>query len=1480
MSVYEIKSRIVANNILPIFTIGFIITNMDKMKSLLKKLFAPAVVLLLVAVMGVFSPIASVAAALRVNTMADAGLNGSANYTISNLPANSVEVGKEIDVPQVTSGSVKLCHAGQTVDSFTGGKYTYNEIGQYEWRFYDTNGKLYDTRKVSVTDTKYSMTMPDNVITVAPKDLGTLTLPLPKTYTVASKAVEIESINSVGHYATLKVKDSQNAYDYVLKASVSLANNTFADDRITIDQNLEVDLPADITGNLKVAYYLYDQSGNKLLSVLPLSDIEFKNVKKNEVTFDNVPTAPSVKSLAYYSSVSLTAPTIDSAKFGTTSFNVEADTTIVKIQCYLYSTEPSKWTDSKVHNLTVEKDGNGKWIIKEGNQIVDQYLEIDGLTVKIKKLGWYRFQFETSTLFGYNLDEDFDMDSVDIEQNSNKSYVRYWSDSIRIYRDSVEPNFAWVDAYDKTSDTVVSDMNENFDDLLDVYTDYLPMTEQPSVTASKKITVNPNDGLALPAIFPHDNASSFANLKITAFNIDQIQDENGNSVSNENYVWNGSSSSSTSFVYDQTNRVQISFVNDDNSRINTNNNVQLLNRNGLYRVRITVEETEPKFEDEGAEYSSGYANTKTKYLYFYVSDSFDSSTSSPVIDANNTFQVSDVYLWEGSTFDFAKPSFSDNNTETNKLVTDYYLVGQSTSQITILSKLGTTASASRITVDLNDLYQWDTLNNIATETKLDFDTVKANYDSYYVYAVARNFNAMQANLKVAMGITTPDANNVLDNEKYFRTGLFTKLNTSDEVSQYGYTWKRTEFKIHDIANSLTPTISVDFNTSDNTYKAGKAVHIDNIKAQWSSKVDGQLSVTVYLVKENNKLVAVDLKNGNDAASEIISSVSFNRAEYSVDDWYFTPGVGGNYMVVVTAKDNVSSKIYTYIQNVKISSSGEWNWGGLNTAAEQNHTIDASLQLGESLTMPSRILSMDNKAVYFAKNRALYEYDSNGLVSDTVKGNYTITVLNQNDARCITGNKFIPNQEGLYILQYAFYEDGATDPFLIKNYNVQVNNDVTGSATILMGEDYSTETVIWNASHTTGTVSDATVKYGINGEVYTLDAQYTQTKPAYAITLNQFTMSNYGASTDFVIDSKSLYEYLEPIYENGQITAYVYPAIAIPMPNVVADTYSSDEVEITVQKSGSSSYLVSSKKRNAGGSGNKESEIEKIGGYYVFRPEGKFKVACKTEGNANNYLEYANSLNGAAGLYTVTYKTNNTSVSYNLTFGNLENGTLTWNKGFLTYDNDDGKGKQEIVKSDSSENVVIEEIDGHRYVTIDMTKVYFEGNDDMEDLIAKGVKDDASYSDEIKKYEYYMQNVSVWVSYEDGDFISSSDWSTSDDETEAIKIYTEGESYLYKFDLSRGSGTYKVHISMPNKYTGSTVSDSIEFSIDVTVSNRNYNLNNVWGIILIVLSLGLLAGVVYYFIKTSRATRFVDVPQAAKGKKKTPKAVEAPKDDVK
>ena len=53
---------------------------MDKLKRFVKHLFAPAIVLILVAIMGVFSPVVSVAAALRANVVTAGAGSDSVPY--------------------------------------------------------------------------------------------------------------------------------------------------------------------------------------------------------------------------------------------------------------------------------------------------------------------------------------------------------------------------------------------------------------------------------------------------------------------------------------------------------------------------------------------------------------------------------------------------------------------------------------------------------------------------------------------------------------------------------------------------------------------------------------------------------------------------------------------------------------------------------------------------------------------------------------------------------------------------------------------------------------------------------------------------------------------------------------------------------------------------------------------------------------------------------------------------------------------------------------------------------------------------------------------------------------------------------------------------------------------------------------------------------------------------------------------------------
>ncbi|MBQ7973405.1 MAG: hypothetical protein IJ295_00400, partial [Clostridia bacterium] len=662
-----------------------------------------------------------------------------------------------------------------------------------------------------------------------------------------------------------------------------------------------------------------------------------------------------------------------------------------------------------------------------------------------------------------------------------------------------------------------------------------------------------------------------------------IQNADGESVSN-NYAYGSENGNNDgkNFVYDRTQPLTISFV--ESNCTNDKNKVQLLNKAGLYHVRITVQEVQPEFAD-GNKYSGGYANSKTKHLYFYVQDGYE--RVSPVIDENNVFQVSDVYLWEGKTFSFNKPTFTDANTPTDKIQVDYYLVALSDITTDKVVALDAGENSLRVDVDLDDL-GLEAINK---------------YNKFYIYAVARNFNAMQNKLYVATGKT-------LSSGTYFEDNLLLPDEPAEDVAKNGYAWKRAEFAIHEATSANEAGIEVkledEFHNTENNYIAGKPVRIYNIETEWASKVDGQMSVSVYQVKENDVLVPVNVVDSNKTSSaQIVSSVSFYRTSHTMSNLYFTPGVGGDYIIVVTAKDHASAKVSTNVTKIQIGSSGDWGVTplSLGTKAVADYTVDKTITMGESLVLPNWVISKDNSSTekYFAKNRQLYKYNAEGdLVAPEANDYYTITVKGVNDQNCITGNKFVPNKDGQYVFQYDFYVSKTKVKTI--NYVVQVNSDSSASSSIRVNESYDDNKVLWNVATSD---SDGDGKHKIGDKYYVVGATEkdgtektgTEKKPAYAIILEQFVNSNYGDATDFVVDSASLFEYLEPIYKDGAITGYMYPAIAIPMPNLISDIASSDEVEITVQKSGNSNYLVSSKKKNAGGIANNASVIEQIDGYF-------------------------------------------------------------------------------------------------------------------------------------------------------------------------------------------------------------------------------------------------------------------------------------------
>lgn len=1357
----------------------------------MRRLLTPLAVLFLVVVMAVAAPVASLMGAVSVN----AGTKSDQDFTITHLPARYAEVGETLvkgeTLPSIDSGTVVVWHANreQTVSD----NYTYSEEGQYEWRFYadSTKKQLIASHTVWVTQPTYVITMPSVVPTVAPKDLtdGKLVLPLPDKLTADDKEIKLGDQYQLTVKATLGDRD--------LTATVGYEN-------VTVDLGSDMDKRV---GTLQVTYVLQDAVSGRPLVAKVLNDIEIKNVLKDKVTFSSNPSAPSVQSLSFGQEVTLTAPTANSAKYEDTTFNVEATTKIIGFKFVGSSTQPSNW--DKIDTIKCESG------VLTGNDRV----AIDGLKVTTKKLGWYKFLFRTDTLFGNN------------SANDNETDGEYWSDAVHIKSDGRSPEFKFVAEYATTKVDGDSLNGVAFADLVDEYSDRYPLTTNSSEPAAdeQKVLVG-KTGLTLPAIFATDNFTPSTDLKMT-ITVAQIKDDNGVDVRGDNtqaVYYNQTLHPDAAYAPNKP--LQVNFVNTEPAKP-VDNYLQLKASAGLYLMTISIQDTAPKYDNNTDATSTVSGRTTQRYMYFKYKDSdLSEASNSPTIDQ---FQVSDVYLWEGKTFDFAVPTYSDTNTPTANLAMDYFLVNETSKQI--------------FSLDNDDIVNGRMYVDLATllDDENKWTEFSQNTSKVALYATARNFTYLQH-----------EWNTIKQGNYVSVADLLQSLPESGKVEN-GITFLKVPFIMHAATTNTNGEVSVVIKDNQdkvdgNEFVAGKAVHIASAKVDWQeTETDGRISVAVYQIKQDGSRVAVNVVDGNEKdanQNENVSTVAFRKTSYEIKDWYFTPRVGGKYQVVVTAKDNASSVLKGKVTTIVVDPDGGLVPSARSVTAQADAAPDDTLAVGTTgrVLVPNLRYEGSTKDEYLANNRKLYTYNEADQAYTTEAGYYTITVKGICDPECLTGERFVPSQAGTYTFTIDYFRQD-NHRLSSVDYVVEVTNDGdTTTSAIKLDTAYGDLKF-------ERTMADGT-KETVPGISKEANAG-TATSPKYAITLPQFMLSNLGGTTNFIVSHDMLRQNLEKIADAtaGDTYQYLYPAIAIPMPNLISGG-NLEDVEITVQKSGYTEKLVSSKVALANG---KNSLIDMMDGYYVFRPEGKFK------NNGADFLASGDS--SVSAVYVITYKTKSTSLTFNVTIGDPVKGELTFDDGFLTYDN----GKKSIERGTTP--VIDKNSDGNRVVTINMKKVNYVGNNALMNAMAKGPNagDNEPAGDDRSK-EYMWQKASVSVTYEGVTLVSTGGWDGKKDE----------DAFTYQFNLS-DSGTYTVNVNLFNPYVNQTVTQSFEFTIDINATNKNVNLSTVWGVILVVLSVGLLAGVIFYFVKTARETRFLDAPKAPKVKKEKPnKKLKDQKEDVK
>jgi hypothetical protein len=781
---------------------------------------------------------------------------------------------------------------------------------------------------------------------------------------------------------------------------------------------------------------------------------------------------------------------------------------------------------------------------------------------------------------------------------------------------------------------------------------------------------------------------------------------------------------------------------------------------------------------------SGYSDNPVAPGPFYFTVDGGYTVSNPAIDP---FYASDVYLWEGNEFEFNVPTVKDDNTDTSGLITDYYVTNS-----TGFAKLDAPEDG-KVTVDISKV-TIKTFNNTASTTSLAAGDVK-------IHAVARNFNALQ---KILI-------------DKGYGSGYEDGFPTSSaptDTSSSGTTYKSAEFKIVDNTSAASNN-TLSISTDSSPYKQNEAVKLTSVTATWDSSAtaDSRLSVSVYRI-ENGKHIYTPLYNDKD---EIVTAVLFHGNSYEIKDWSFTPTHSGTYYILASLKENANSTSWTAVAELTVDPQSPWvvEPASVSTMAEETNTTRTALTLGQTGVLPNYRLKQSG-ATLIAKNRLLYD-ESTGVLNND--GYYTVTVKGVDDPNCVIGNKFTPHYTGTYRFEYNFYYKVSGNFTLVSTMVHEVSVTASAESTnIKMATDYLNGK---DGSNQIGSGTKATV-------------------------LEEFMLANDGGGTDFTVKTDVLRSGLNETSASSNV--YQYPLIAIPMPNVIGETYKTEDVVITVQKSGSSDYLVDTSKttiRNPAVTDpsaddyyikSKDGTVEDL---FVFRPTGQFS-------QTTDFMNYIiGSKDDASGVYVVKYTLpNDTVMTFNITVGSVAVGNLKLNEGFLTY-----KDKDSAVKNidDTNSTPVIPKGNA---VTIHMDKVVYDGeNTNMTNFMANFSSTAAPGKTGAGQYMWEEASVTV---YRDGTPIV---YDYSDGVNAFDKDETKYGERTYSFTPTE-SGVYKIEIRLWNPYTNSGYATaSIEFTYDAEAANGVLDLSTVWGIILIILSVGLLGGVVFYFIKTGKETKF-------------------------
>ena len=631
----------------------------------------------------------------------------------------------------------------------------------------------------------------------------------------------------------------------------------------------------------------------------------------------------------------------------------------------------------------------------------------------------------------------------------------------------------------------------------------------------------------------------------------------------------------------------------------------------------------------------------------------------------------------------------------------------------------------------------------------------------------------------------------------------------------------------------------------------------------------------------DRFVQTSLTEGVGSSFERINNLEFTPRQLGIHTFVVTVRNVGNHVSVFTGQINVTG---VPVINPVLNNDGT-----------------STLRIGQAGRLPSVSAFINGEWYVTDGNNQIILRDSDGL-GDNIVGRYRIVgnIENASITNSVN-NTFIPFVEGTYEFTYelVFFTGRVTNLSRAIEESIPTTINVTGLeqgdlSVGIIQEDFTTRNILagqferaqnftstfvgdefkningttnsWWNSHASGNATD-----GWTGAMQAHNTVRSHNViPEMALTnATSFTFNDLDASM-FMVESSTASgaDPRQGIYEFGPIFLPRIRAEWAQGINMAGSSFDiSKDSYVTVRHSRSTDLVFDSRK--IGASSNHETRVAEIGGheFYYFQPVGQ--VDLRTHNFATNEAPaYGRNISRLVdrntapdGVYTVTYT---------IAFGGIT-ATTTF----------------EIAIGDTH-NPIIELIDetefnkNHRIDSLfTFCSSWIEVNANSGWLTPQTA--DQKFAD-----WYVARNLTVSIqrpgasghlSHDEIDISPSLDriaqWESDptkpnfdNDFGYNVGVYADdtlAKTRQWQFRLNQ-SGEYRVTVTIASA-SGMTDVKTFIITVDPERTRNRISPQTIWGTILIVISSGLLLGVVVYFIQTGRKTKFAGVAaKTAKSKK--------------